>query len=134
MNVGCIVSRKQSLINIFKDEETRHQQRKDFKNQLIDLRQSQQDQQEQLSEMVKELQGKILELEKKGWEKVVPALHGPARTYTDEEGRVLYKITKAPELPKFSGVEPTPRIEGSFQVKGSQSQHTEDAIHSGIIN
>ena len=79
--------------------------------------------------MVKELQGKILELEKKGREKVVPAFHGPAKTYTDEEGRVLYKIAKAPELPKFSRVEPTPREEGSFeqwyfQVKGSQSQHT----------
>ena len=139
VSVGCIVSGKQSLINIFKDEETRHQQRKDFKNQLMDLRQSQQDQREQLSEMVKELHGKILELEKKGWEKVVPAFHGPAKTYTDEEGRVLYKIAKVPELPKFSEVEPTPREEGSFeqwyfQVKGSQSQHTEDAICSGIIN
>ena len=52
---------------------------------------------------------------------------------------MLYKIAKTPELPKFSGVEPTPREEGSFeqwyfQVKGSQSQHTEDAIRSGIIN
>ena len=59
VNVGCVVSGKQSLINIFKEEEMRHQQRRDFKNQLMDLRQSQQDQQEQLGEMVKELQGKI---------------------------------------------------------------------------
>ena len=53
--------------------------------------------------------------------------------------RVMYKIIKAPELPKFSGIEPTPREEGSFeqwyfQVNRSQSQHTEDAIRSGIIN
>ena len=41
VNVGCIVSGKHSLINIFKDKEMRHQQRKDFKNQLINLRQSQ---------------------------------------------------------------------------------------------
>ena len=61
--------------------------------------------------MVKGLPGKILELEKKNREKVVPALHGPEKTYTDDKGRVLYKITKAPELPKFSGVEPTPREE-----------------------
>ena len=139
VNVGCIVSGKQSLINIFKDEEMRHQQRKDFKNQLINLRQSQQDQWEQLGEMVKELQGKILELEKSNREKVVPTPQGPVRTYTDEKGRVLYKITKAPELPKCSGMEPTPRKEGSFEqwyfpVKGSQSQHTKDAIWSGIIN
>ena len=64
---------------------------------------------------MKELQGKIQELEKKGWKKVIPAFQGPAKTYTDEKGRVLYKIAKAPELPKFSGVEPTPREEGSFE-------------------
>ena len=131
VNIGCIVSGKQSLINIFRDKEMRHQQRKDFKNQSINLRQSQKDQREQLGEMVKELQGKILELEKKNREKVVPAPQGQVRTYTNEEGRVLYKITKAPE--------PTPREEGSFeqwyfQVKGSQSQHTEDAIWFKIIN
>ena len=51
----------------------------------------------------------------------------------------MFKISKAPELPKFSGAEPVPREEGSFeqwffQVKGSQSQHTTDAIRSGIVN
>ena len=68
--------------------------------------------------MVKALQGKILELEKKNHEKVVPLPTGPVRTYTDEEGRVVYKISKAPELPKFSGVEPTPREEGSLVLPG----------------
>ena len=52
---------------------------------------------------------------------------------------MVFKITKAPELPKFSGADPVPREEGSFeqwyfQVKGSQGQHTVDAIRSGIVN
>ena len=117
----------------------RYQERKDFKNQLVDLKQIQQDQCEQLEEMVKELNSKILELKKRNRENVAPAPQGLVGTHTDVEGRVLHKITKAPALPTFSGAEPTPREEGSFeqwyfQVKGSQSQHTEDAIHSGIIN
>ena len=58
---------------------------------------------------------------------------------TDPTGRTVFKISKAPELPKFSGADPVPREEGSFeqwffQVKGSQSQHTADAIRSGIVN
>ena len=57
----------------------------------------------------------------------------------DPTGRAMFKISKAPELPKFSGADPVPREEGSFeqwyfQVKGSQSQYTEDAIRSGVVN
>jgi len=49
------------------------------------------------------------------------------------------KVSKPPDLPHFSGTEPTPREEGSFeqwvfQVRGSRAHHTEDAVRSGIIN
>ena len=57
----------------------------------------------------------------------------------NENGNVVYKISKAPDLPNFSGTEPVPREEGSFkqwifQVQGSQTQHTEDTIRSEIID
>ena len=66
-------------------------------------------------------------------------LGAPAGTTVDPTGRAMSKISKAPELPKFSRADPVPREEGSFeqwyfQVKGSQSQHTEDAIRSGVVN
>ena len=35
--IGCVVSGKHSLMNIFRDEEVRHQQRENVKNQLLDL-------------------------------------------------------------------------------------------------
>ena len=58
---------------------------------------------------------------------------------TDLTGKVVFKISKAPELPKFSRDRSSPKGRGSFeqwyfQVKGSQSQHTADAIRSGIVN
>ena len=70
---------------------------------------------------------------------MVPIPGGPVGTVMKSGERVVYKISKVPELPKFLGIEPTPREEGSFeqwyfQVNGSQSQHTEDAIRSEIIN
>ena len=50
-------------------------------------------------------------------------------------GKIDYKVSKPPDLPYFSGVEPVPKEEGSFeqwifQVKGSSANHTSDAICS----
>ena len=137
--VGCVVSGKHSLMNIFPGEEERCQQRENVKSQLQDLWQEQQNHREQLGDLVKEMQNKILDLERKNQERVIPIPGEPVGTVMRDWERVVYKISKAPELPKFSGIEPTPREEGSFeqwyfQVNGSQSQHTEDAIRSGIIN
>ena len=62
--IGCVVSGKHSLMNIFWDEEERHQQRENVKSQLQDLQQEQQNHREQLGDLVKEMQNKILELER----------------------------------------------------------------------
>ena len=139
VTIGCVVSAKHSLMNIFQDEEERLQQRENIKNKLQDLWQEQQNHREQLGDLVKEMQNKILDLERKNQERVVPIPGGPVETVMKSGERVVYKISKPPELPKFSGIEPTPREEGSFeqwyfQVNGSQSQHPEDAIRSEIIN
>ena len=80
-------------------------------------------------------------MEKNSKERIVPTTSVPfgMAPGIDEKVNVVYKNTKTPDLPKFSGTEPVLREEGSFeqwifQVKGSQAQHTEDAIQSGIIN
>ena len=48
------------------------------------------------------------------------------------------KLNKAPNLPFFSGIEPTPSNEGSleqwvFQIEGALSTHTEEAVRSALI-
>ena len=80
-------------------------------------------------------------MEKSSKEGVTPTTSAPygMSPKLDDKGNVVYKLSKAPDLPNFSGTEPVPREEGSFeqwifQVRGSQAQHTEDAIRSGIIN
>ena len=87
--------------------------------------------------MVQALKDEIQELKKK--ESIVPFLGAPVGPVADPAGRTMFKISKAPELPKFSGADPVPREKGSFeqwyfQVKGSQGQHTEDAIRLGVVN
>ena len=49
------------------------------------------------------------------------------------------KINKPPVLPHFSGVDPIPKDEGSyeqwrFQVVGAQKVCTEEAVHSAIVH
>ena len=52
---------------------------------------------------------------------------------------VSTKINKPPVLPHFSGVDPVPKDEGSyeqwrFQVVGAQKVCTEEAVHSAIVH
>ena len=56
--IGCLVSAKHSLMNIFQDEEERCQQRENSKNKLQDLQQVQQNHREQLGDLVKEMQNR----------------------------------------------------------------------------
>ena len=105
------------------------------------MQREQESYQSQLTEVVQGLHEKIKLMEKNSKEGVIPTTSAPygMAPRLDEKGNVVYKLSKAPDLPNFSGTEPVPREEGSFeqwifQVKGSQAQHTEDAIRSGIIN
>ena len=52
---------------------------------------------------------------------------------------VSTKINKPPVLPHFSGADPVPKDEGSyeqwrFQVVGSQKVCTEEGVHSAIVH
>ena len=105
------------------------------------MKREQESYQSQLTEVVQGLHEKIKLMEKNSKEGVTPTTNAPygMAPRLDEKGNVVYKLSNAPDLPNFSGTEPVPREEGSFeqwifQVKGSQAQHTEDVIRSGIIN
>ena len=139
VRIGCVVSGKASLLNIVQEEELHHQQKEEVRANLSEIKKEQEEYQQQFVEVVQALQEKVKELEKKGEERAIPFPGGPLGVVTDPIKGTTFKISKAPELPKFSGAEPVPREEGSFeqwifQVKGSQSQHTADAIRSGVVN
>ena len=135
--IGCVVSGKASLLNIVQEEELRQQQKEEVRTNLSEIKREQEEYQQQFVDVVQAMRDEIQALKKK--ETVVPFPGAPLGTTADLNGKVVFKITKAPELPKFSGADPVPREEGSFeqwyfQVKGSQGQHTADAIRSGIVN
>ena len=93
--------------------------------------------------MVQALQDRIKLVEQQSRETITnqtnPSLGFRGVPQVNVLGQLEYKVGKPPELPYFSGTDPTPREEGSFeqwifQVRGSKANHTEDAIRSGIIH
>ena len=54
-------------------------------------------------------------------------------------GRDEYKIEKPPQICNFSGSDPIPKDEGSyeqweFQVRGAMATHTENSVRAAIVN
>ena len=141
--IGCVMSGKVSLMNMFHEKNERAKQKENFQKQVRDIKVEQEDYQTQLTEVVHALQDKLKVMEQKSQETMVPLPNHfvmPCGVpQINSTGKVEYKVSKPPELPYFSGTDPVPREEGSFvqwifQVRGLRANHTEDAIRSGIIN
>ena len=63
----------------------------------------------------------------------------PPLTYTSETHSSPMKLMKTPDLPPFSGADPVPKDEGSweqweFQVQGFLDTHTPEAVCSALIH
>ena len=141
VDIGCIMSGRTSLLNIHRERKYQKAQQEEVRNQFQSMKREQESYQSQLAKVVQGLHEKIKIMEKNSKEGVTPTTSVPygMAPRVDEKENIVYKLSKAPDLPNFSGTEPVPREEGLFeqwifQVKGSQTQHTEDAIRSGIIN
>ena len=143
VEIGCVMSGKTSLMNMFYKKNEIEKQKEDFKRQVRDIKTEQEDYQTQLTEVVQALQDKLKVMEQKSQETVVPIpnhfIMPRGVPQINSTVQVEYKVSKPPELPYFSGTDPVPREEGSFeqwifQVRGSHANHIEDAIRSGIID
>ena len=113
VHIGCVVSGRASLLNIVQEEELRRQQKEEVRTNLSEMKREREEYQQRLVDVVQALKDEIQELKKK--ETVMPLSGAPIGTVADPTGKVVFKISKAPELPKFSGADPVPREEGSFE-------------------
>ena len=62
----------------------------------------------------------------------------PPVTHTSESSITPKKLLKTPDLPPFSGTDPIPKDEGTweqreFQVKGFLDTHMHEEVHSAIV-
>ena len=135
VEIGSFVSNRVSLLNMSRERNDREWQQEEFHRQVRELRRDQEGYQSQLVEVVHSLQDEIETLEQESQQILGVGVDPVVAT----GGSLWPKVRKPPELPYFSGTDPVPREEGSFeqwifQVRGSSANHTKDAIRSGVIN
>ena len=91
VDIGCVISGKASLMNIFREREVQKAQKKDMRTQFFELKQEQRNYQSQLAEVVQSLQDKINVMETNNKERIVPIPGTPLGSCVDLEGKVVYK-------------------------------------------
>ena len=135
VEIGCVMSGKVSLMNMFHKKSERAKQKEDFQRQVRDIKVEQEDYQTQSTEVVHTRQDKLKVMEQKSQETVVPLPNHfvmPRRVpQINSTGKIEYKVSKPPELPYFSGTDPIPREEGSFLTMDLSSKRVPCKSHRG---
>ena len=127
----CVMARRESLIEMFHEKEESEREKQQLRVEKIKC-------QSQLGQMVEKIGSQIEQLDRK-IESDGPII--PQGIVTPPMGsprQEVQQLVMAPGLPLFSGSEPTPRDEGTydqwkFQVRGMRSSCSEAAVRSALI-
>ena len=131
VETSCLMAKQDQLISMFQEREL-------AEHEKFQLREEKHHYQQQLGQMVEKIGSKIEQLDRK-IDSEVPLL--PSGIVTPPMGsprQDVQQLVMAPGLPLFSGSEPMPRDEGTydqwkFQVNGMRSSCTEPAVRSALI-
>ena len=131
VETSCLMAKRDQLINMFQEKEIAEREKFQLKEEKLHY-------QQQLGQMVEKIRSKIEQLDCK-INSVAPLL--PSGIVTPPVGsphQDVQQLVMAPRLPLFSGSEPTPCDEGTyeqwkFQVNGMRSLCTEPAVRSVLI-
>ena len=165
--VTWLLSGRDSVMSIIRERETARDRLKALEDEWVAAVQQQVDEKAQFMKMLEEFGEEVRKVEdlKKWVERSMTGLHQeaisttaalerpdqeliqlkdvirrqPPLTYGTEAYTTLKKLTKTPNLPPFSGTDPVPKDEGSweqweFQVKGFLDTHTQEAIQVAIVH
>ena len=131
VETSCLMAKRDQLVNMFQEKEITEREK-------FQLREEKHHYQQQLGQMVEKIGSQIEQLDRK-IDSEAPLL--PSGIVTPPLGspcQDVQQLVMAPGLPLFSGSEPTPRDEGTyeqwkFQVNGMRSSCTEPAVRSALI-
>ena len=165
--VTCLLSSKDSILKVVEDRETARQRLEELETKRKDAISDCERQTDQFGDMLKkfseevrrieELEKKVSEhqphpqpeaistaalLEQPDSELIQPkdiVVQHPPVTYVGEAHSSPRKLMKTLDLPPFSGADPVPKDEGSweqweFQVRGFLDTHTPEAVCSALIH
>ena len=145
-----MTSRK-NMVDIIKAREDLHHRLQQHKQDVMKLQQEQKETWEQMVEILQrfgEEVKKVEEMRTHGSQSFTSVKQEGAQMgmiVEDQQvtpqtpGRDERKIEKPPQICIFSGSDPIPKDEGSyeqweFQVRGAMAPHTKNSMHAAIVN
>ena len=131
VETSCLMAKRDQFVSMFQECELAEREK-------FQLKEEKHHYQQQLGQMVEKIGSQIEQLDRK-IDSEVPLL--PSGIVTPPVGsprQDVQQLVMAPGLPLFSGSEPTPCKEGTydqwkFQVNGIRSSCTEPAVRSALI-
>ena len=150
VNIHCIVAPKMNLLKIYEDIEKRKKETQMFVRERDMLQKEKRQYEEHLSTDIKQMSAKLDQLDKKldGGPLIPSGIVTPEQMHklAKPRGEQQQILVSAPSLqlvmssclPLFSGSDPTPRDESTyeqwkFQVKGMRSSCPEGTVRSALI-
>ena len=137
VDISCLMAKKSKLFELYQEQSSVGREREEIRKEKEKLLKEKEEYEAHVGQLVGEIGTKLDRLDRKIEDVplipsgiVTPEVLSPRQEYP--------QLMMAPTLPLFSGQEPTPRDEGTydqwrFQVRGMRSSCPEQAVRSAII-
>ena len=127
----CILAKRDSLINMCNERELSEREKQLLRDEKLQY-------QTQLGQVVDKIGSQIEQLDRKIEAEGPPIPFEIATPPSGSPRQEVQQLVMAPGLPHFSGTEPTPRDEGTYdqwkyQVKGMRATCPDSAVRSALI-
>ena len=140
VEMSCWMSTRNKLLEIYQESDSMSKEREEIRKEREQLHLERLQHETQLGQVVAKIGNQLEQMEKRP-DSEAPTIPSGILTPTREAGSPrsdFQPLVMAPGLPLFSGTEPIPRDEGSyeqwkFQVRGMKSSCPEAAVRSALI-
>ena len=131
VETSCLMVKREQLVNMFQEQEIAEREK-------FQLKEEKHNYQRQLGQMVEKIRSQIEQLDQKIDSEAPLLPSGVVTPPVGSSGQEVQQLVMAPGLCLFSGSEPIPHDEGTydqgkFQVKGIRSLCRELAVRSALI-
>ena len=138
VSINCLLAKKPQLIRLFNEREESMRKQQEMEKQKETFQREKEQYEKHLGRVVEQMTKKLGQLEKKMDEEVPRISSGMVTPPMLSPRTEVQQLVMTPGLPLFSGTEPTPRDEGTydqwkFQVKGMRSSCPEHSVRSALI-
>ena len=149
--ITCLKTSCKNMVGIIKEQDDLHHKLQQREQDMMKLQQEQKGSQEQMVEILQNFREEVKKVEEMRTHVNQPStpvkqevakmemIAEDKQSIPQASSRDERKIEKPPQICIFSGSDPIPKDEGSyeqweFQVRGAMATHTKNSVHAAIVN